>query len=295
LCAPIVTVWPLRAQETAHSDERMPIAEPSIVIRELSSLADYDACVALQDDTWGHGFSERVPGAILQVAQKLGGVAAGAFDESGRLLGFVFGMTGLKNGAVIHWSDMLAVRPEARGSRLGERLKVYQRDAVRRLGVSTMQWTADPLVARNAHLNINVLGARPTEYVENMYGEHTGSALHGAMPTDRFVYTWHLTPGEAGTADAGGPAPGDALLPVAVTIGDDALPCLTDTGSAAAVRVPIPDDLTTVQSQDAARALAWRLTVRRAIVPLMQRGYTATRFVRAHADALPYYIYSARR
>jgi predicted GNAT superfamily acetyltransferase len=187
------------------------------------------------------------------------------------------------------------VRPEAGGSRLGERLKLYQRDAMRRLGVSTMQWTADPLVARNAHLNINVLGARPSEYVENMYGEHTGSVLHGAMPTDRFVYTWHLTPGETSAADSGAPAAGDALMPVAVTIGDDGLPVLRESGSAAAVRVPIPDDLTAVQSQDPARALAWRLTVRHAIVPLMQRGYTATRFVRAHADALPYYIYSWRR
>jgi chorismate synthase len=273
----------------------MPIVEPSIVIRELVSLADYDACVELQDETWGHGFSERVPGAILQVAQKLGGVAAGAFDESGRLLGFVFGMTGLKNGTVIHWSDMLAVRPDARGGRLGERLKLYQRDAVRRLGVSTMQWTADPLVARNAHLNVNVLGARPTEYIENMYGENTGSVLHGAMPTDRFVYTWHLTEGEPSAPDAGRPAAGDALLPTAVTIGDDGMPAVADIGPADAVRVPVPDDLAAVQLHNAARALAWRLAVRRAIVPLMQRGYSATRFVRAHADALPYYIYSARR
>ena len=52
--------------------------------------------------------------SILLVAQKVGGVAAGAFDGQGKLMGFVFGLTGVENGAIVHWSDMLAVRPEPR-------------------------------------------------------------------------------------------------------------------------------------------------------------------------------------
>ena len=46
--------------------------------------------------------------------------------------------------------------------------------------------TYDPLVARNAHLNINVFGARIAEYVEDMYGE-TESPLHQGIGTDRFI------------------------------------------------------------------------------------------------------------
>ena len=53
----------------------------------------------------------------------------------GRMLGFVFGLTGVRDGRLVHWSDMLAVREEARGKQLGERLKHYQRDVVRAIGV----------------------------------------------------------------------------------------------------------------------------------------------------------------
>ena len=83
---------------------------PPVNIRPFSTLEDYAACVELQEETWGAGFSERVPIAILKVAQRIGGVTAGAFDDTGRMVGFVFGMTGLERGEIVHWSDMLAVR-----------------------------------------------------------------------------------------------------------------------------------------------------------------------------------------
>ncbi|MBC7841890.1 MAG: hypothetical protein H7099_06245 [Gemmatimonadaceae bacterium] len=262
------------------------------VIRDLDSLADYDACVALQDDTWGHGFSERVPGAILRVAQKIGGVAAGAFDDTGRLLGFVFGMTGVRSGALVHWSDMLAVRPEARGTGLGEQLKHYQRDRVRDLGVSIMLWTADPLVARNAHFNINHLGAFPAEYVENMYGDNTGSVLHGAMPTDRIVYRWALE-ASAPVDRTGVAARGDEHLPAAIAFGADGTPIGTTTMDARQVRIHVPHDLTQIQSVSTALALAWRITVRAAFLTRLGRGDTVTRFVRGVGDTLPYYVLGA--
>jgi predicted GNAT superfamily acetyltransferase len=268
---------------------------PPIIIRELSSLADYDACVALQDDTWGHGFSERVPGAILRVSQKIGGVAAGAFDANGRMLGFVFGMTGLQHGQPVHWSDMLAVRPEARGLGLGELLKAHQRDVVLPLGVHTMLWTADPLVARNAHFNINHLGAFPGEYVENMYGEHTGSVLHGAMPTDRFVYHWALDAQVAVSTRSGRAEPEDAALPLAIAIEPDGTPLAIPTADATAVRVTIPHDLSAVQATSLDRARAWRIAVRAAITARFAQGLMVTRFVRGHDDNLPYYVLSATR
>ena len=179
---------------TIH-DSRFTIHDsPALItIRDLSSLRDYAACVELQDSTWGAGFSERVPTAILRVSQLIGGVAAGAFDDTRRMVGFVFGMTGLRNGELVHWSDMLAVREELRGQGIGEQLKQYQRDKVLALGVKSMLWTFDPLQAGNAHFNINHLGALPIEYVKDMYG-NTGSALHGTMPTDRFIVRWPLDP-----------------------------------------------------------------------------------------------------
>jgi predicted GNAT superfamily acetyltransferase len=161
---------------------------PSIDIRALATQHELLACVELQHDTWGEGFTDVVPASILKVAQRVGGVVAGAFDGS-TLVGFVFGLTGIERGKTVHWSDMLAVRPEARNLGLGRRLKEHQRKVVRELGASVIYWTYDPLIARNAHLNFNRLGVRLAEYVEDMYGI-TDSALHGGVPTDRLVVAW---------------------------------------------------------------------------------------------------------
>lgn len=268
-------------------------ADHPYLLRHFSTLADYDACMALQDETWGHAFAERVPGAILRVAQKVGGVAAGAFDDSGRLMGFAFGMTGPMHGQLVHWSDMLAVRPDARGTGVAAALKHFQREAVQQVGAQLMLWTADPLVARNAHFNINHLGARPAEYVENMYGSNTGSVLHGAMPTDRGVYHWQLDTAATFTKRSGLAATGDDQLPAAIAFESDGRPIAVTTGDAPHVRIHIPVDLTAVQATSADLALAWRIAVRAAFVTRFARGYTVTRFVRGHDGTLPYYVVSA--
>lgn len=266
----------------------------TVTIRDLTTLEEYSECVDLQEETWGRGFSERVPGAILRVSQKIGGVTAGAFDGNGRMIGFVFGMTGIRDGQPAHWSDMLAVREEARGRHIGDRLKHYQREKCISLGVQTMLWTADPLVARNAHFNINRLGARPVEYVENIYGANTGSTLHGELPTDRFVYAWALT--------AASPAPGqdvpgsgDDQLPLANPIAADGCPAYDPDATGPVVRVQVPHDLVAVQQAGFDGAMRWRLSVRASFNAHFARGLTVVRFARAQGGAYPYYVLDASR
>jgi predicted GNAT superfamily acetyltransferase len=243
-------------------------------IRDFASHADRAACVALQELTWGAGFTEKIPAAMLLVAAKTGGVVAGAFDDDGRLMGFVFGVTGIRNGKLIHWSDMLAVHPAAQGQHLGERLKAYQRDACRRLGVETIYWTFDPLVARNAHLNLNRMRARVDEFVPSMYGDATNSPLQGDMPTDRFVIAWAVDPArEAIPLDA---LPPD--LPLVVTTDADEAPLV----DAQAVGVRVPRDITALAAQDITQARRWRFATRRAFSHYLPLGYQIRGFV---ADA----------
>jgi predicted GNAT superfamily acetyltransferase len=266
------------ADPETHDDA---IHEPDgVTLRRVSGLREYQECLAIQEETWGTGFREIVPPVILMVAQKLGGVCAGAFAPTGRMLGFVFGMTGPRNGRLVHWSDMLAVRADARGDHIGQRLKLYQRDLVRAVGVETMHWTFDPLVARNAHINLTRLGARAIEYVPDMYGTNTGSPIHGALPTDRVIVAWDLTrppdPVELTSR------PGLVVNPPAA----DGLPSLNGLLDASVVRIAIPRDLETEASD---RRAVWRQVTRTAFESYLGRGYEVVGFRRGQGDELPSY------
>jgi chorismate synthase len=243
-------------------------------IRDFASHADRAACVALQELTWGAGFTEKVPSAMLLVAQELGGVTAGAFADDGTMLGFVFGVTGLRGGRVVHWSDMLAVHPKAQGQHLGERLKEYQRERCRTLGVETIYWTYDPLVARNAHLNLNRMGARVDDHVIAMYGEGTNSPLQGDMPTDRFIIAWAVDPTKVASPIKGIPAG----TPI---VADADLPSDLDLVDAPQVSVRVPRDITALAASDIAWARRWRTVTRRAFTHYLdkRRGYTVRGFI----------------
>ncbi len=260
---------------------------PDFELRELATHAERADAVRMQEEIWGDGFSERVPAAILMVGSKIGGVTAGAFDADGRMAGFVFGLTGFRDGKLVHWSDLLAVRPHARGQRIGERLKRYQRDRCRALGVETMYWTYDPFVARNAHLNLNILGATIGEFVPDMYGTNTNSRMHGALGTDRFVAEWAVSTEPA-------PMPSDSVLlrgaevvagpPGAAPAESAPLP---DTRH---VVVPIPHDYHALLDRDVERARFWRLSARRAFLHYFTRGYRVTAFVPGHGNDARYLL-----
>ena len=60
-----------------------------------------------------------------------------------------------------------------------------------------MYWTYDPLVGKNAHLNLNRLGVKIREYVPDLYRADTASDLHSGLGTDRFIVLWNLRTPEA--------------------------------------------------------------------------------------------------
>jgi predicted GNAT superfamily acetyltransferase len=295
---PLFTSRSSSPQETGSSAPS--IGSDGIIIRRLESHEDYEDTVALQDEIWGAGFSDRVPAAILRVAQKIGGVSAGAFDPDGRLLGFVFGLTGVRGGRIVHWSDMLAVREDARGKRLGERLKQYQRELVRGVGVETMLWTFDPLVARNAHFNLNRLRTGIAEYAPNLYGSNTGSVLHGSLPTDRFIAEWDLRreppraaervmSREGDAPDRAGAAETISTAPFATEVADGHVRLVQPFPDAPAVRVQIPHDIELVLALDTDTALEWRLATRGAFLHYLAHGYGVTGFDRGVGSEFPAY------
>lgn len=260
-------------------------------IRPFHTIEEFRACVELQEATWGEGFSERVPPAILKVAQILGGVSAGAYNPDGQLLGFVFGMTGVRDGELAHWSDMLAVREHVRDTGLGARLKQYQRDQVLARGVESMYWTFDPLQSRNAYLNFNKLGIVVREYVRDMYGD-TDSPLHQGVGTDRFIALWQMSSDRVVARLAGserGPEspPRDAPR-VLDSHGVDGMlrPGEPDLGSRNhRLLVTIPSDISEIMERSLDVALEWRGATRAVFTHYLGEGYEARELLRSGATS----------
>ena len=268
--------------------------QPPLIVRSLETRADWAACVDLQRKIWGRDFLDIVPAALLTVSQRVGGVAAGAFDRAGQLIGFVFGITGVRDGELVHWSHMLAVHPNARRQGVGRRLKAYQRKLLLERSVEVACWSFDPLRAGNASFNLNVLGARPTEHVVDMYGD-TKSVLHGGLETDRLVAEWTLKSGDVEARLAGARpelpheahrAPISNPLPLGGVAPDRPhVPFPDDQW----VRVAVPADIDQMKATTPDVAQRCQLAVRLAFEWYFERRYTVIGFQADRDPDAPWY------
>ena len=262
-----------RASGSAGTDHGAGIERHSgLTYRPFTTAEDATACVALQGEIWGQNF-DRVPASIIRIVTSIGGLAIGAFDDAGALVGFVFSLAGTRNGESIHWSHMLAVREELRGKGVGRHLKEMQRAECARRGVTRVLWTVDPLQARNAHLNFNRLGVRLLDYVENMYGI-TASPLHAGLPTDRLIVMLPTSPGAPERRPANGANGSIPVLTPFPRAGDIAVD-LDDT-TAPSVLIEIPTDLHQVITTTPDVAGTWRLATRASFLRALRRGYEVT-------------------
>jgi predicted GNAT superfamily acetyltransferase len=162
----------------------------AVVVRKCASLEEFHLCVDLQREIWGEEDLEVEPATMFVVASHTGGQVLGAFDGD-RLVGYTMAVVGLRDGVVFLHSHMTGVRDAYRNRGVGRMLKLFQRDEALGRGIRLIIWTFDPLEIRNAHFNLNRLGAICREYRENLYGITT-SPLHRGIPTDRLVAEWHL-------------------------------------------------------------------------------------------------------
>ncbi len=161
-----------------------------VVLRPCEGLEELQACVSLQKQVWGWSDAELVPRDIFVVAMKIGGQVIGSFDR-GMLVGYVLSFPGFRRGDIYLHSHMLAIREDYRNLGLGRRLKCAQREEALRRGFTLIEWTFDPLETKNAHFNLERLGAIVRRYVRNQYGI-TSSHLHAGLPTDRCMAEWWL-------------------------------------------------------------------------------------------------------
>jgi predicted GNAT superfamily acetyltransferase len=167
---------------------------PAPVIRVLESPEDMTAVEALQRAVWPGSETDVVPAHMLITAVHNGGLLVGAFADD-QLIGFVFGFPGIEftpdGPRPKHCSHMMGILPNQRDSGIGFALKRAQWQMVRHQGLDHITWTYDPLLSRNAYLNIAKLGAVCNTYRRSEYGDMR-DGLNAGLPSDRFLVDWWI-------------------------------------------------------------------------------------------------------
>ncbi len=163
-------------------------------IRLLETVEEMHAIENLIAEIWDGGAEDIVPSHILVAIIHNGGVALGAFEDE-KMIGFVFGFPGFTQSPQgqdpKHCSHQMGVLPAYRGRDIGFALKKAQWKMVRQQGLSRITWTFDPLLSKNAYLNIARLGAVCNTYKREEYGEMI-DRLNAGIASDRFQVDWWL-------------------------------------------------------------------------------------------------------
>jgi len=162
----------------------------AIQIRKCTTLPDFHRCVEIQKQVWKESDLETEPYTTFVVANQTGGQVLGAFDGP-TMVGFTMALVALHNTTPYLHSHMTGVLPEYRDRKIGRALKLFQREEALSRDIRLIEWTFDPLETRNAHFNLNRLGAIVRTYIPDFYGVTT-SPLHRGLPTDRLLAEWHL-------------------------------------------------------------------------------------------------------
>jgi predicted GNAT superfamily acetyltransferase len=282
--------------EAAGAAALRTAAAAGVRIRELLELAELESMTRLFDTIWTPrpGSTSQLRPDLMRALTKAGNYAAGAYDVvTGELIGACMGFFGPPAEASLH-SHVAGVLPAGLGRAVGLALKVHQRAWCLSQGVTTIHWTFDPLIRRNAYFNLVKLGARPAEYLRNFYGEMNDS-INGATETDRMLIHWDLRSDLAVAACDGHIAPASgtaerdrgAMVALDMGAGGEPVPGPSETrtqgpGGAAddVALVRVPADIEEIRSSDPALAAAWRGALRAALAPLMDNGARVTGFDR---------------
>jgi len=165
-------------------------------IRECTTIEEFDGCVALQREAFGLPDLELSPRRHLIVSRQAGGWTLGAFVAD-RMVGFVHHLAAVRaDNEIFGYSHMMAVAKDYQNKGVGVRLKWAQRERAMREGRRLIKWTWDPMMARNAHFNLNRLGAIVETYAGNFYGiDYNADASlteKVGLPSDRLIATWNL-------------------------------------------------------------------------------------------------------
>ncbi|MEW1722920.1 GNAT family N-acetyltransferase [Streptomyces sp. NPDC093109] len=265
-----------------HADTAVRAA--GVTLRELVRHDELEAVSRLYDTIW-----QPAPGRplmtteLLRALAKSGNYVTGAYDGD-ELVGASVAFFGAPRDGCLY-SHIAGVSDRMRGRHVGHALKLHQRAWALLHGTSTIVWTFDPLVRRNAYFNLVKLAASPAEYLPDFYGG-MHDTINGGDDSDRLLVRWDLTAPRVVAASAGhGPlldaaAERAAGAAVALDISDAGRP-VSGVRNAETLLVSVPGDIETLRTQDPQTAKDWRQALREVLGGLLDDGARVTGFDRA--------------
>jgi predicted GNAT superfamily acetyltransferase len=201
----------------------------------LQNFGDQFAARELFDNVWHTSYGTEITSNLLQAMVHSGSYLSGAFVEN-KLVGAAFAFPATNNGLHLH-SHMTAVLDEYRDQGVGYALKIDQWNWAKKHKYSHLSWTFDPLVRRNAKLNIVKLGVDISTYYPNFYGEMP-DALNAGDESDRLMVSWSTDIDEPKARELiTDPKPDDILI-------------------------EIPEDIVAIRSKNQSESMKWRRQVR---------------------------------
>jgi predicted GNAT superfamily acetyltransferase len=260
--------------EEAHLQARQAADRAAVQVTLVNDLSGLEAVEDLINGTWDNDTSEISLG-VLRALTKSGHFVSGAYQD-GLLVGACVAFVSGGADAYLH-SHLAAVSPDHRAKGVGFALKLHQRAWSLERGIPWVSWTFDPLVRRNAHLNIARLGASPVEYLLDFYGTRPDS-LNLNVPTDRVLVLWSLDSVKTALACARRAAPLHAAQLMeggarVLVCPDGAEEPVThpDTGEPTLL-VGLPADITAIRRDRPEVAERWRTVVQRTLGRAVDHG-----------------------
>jgi predicted GNAT superfamily acetyltransferase len=241
----------LRPADEAVSAAEAAADAAGVTVRELVGIEELNATVHLLSDIWGRTGNPPVTPELLRAFSKAGNYIGGAFDGE-ELVGATIAFHSTPERHSLH-SHIAGVSPVMIGRSVGFAMKLHQRAWALDRGIGTIEWTFDPLVARNAYFNVVKLGAAPVEYLRNFYGVMS-DVINGDDETDRLLVRWTLRDPLVVAAAAAGRVPASGTAP-------------TDH-----VTVAVPADIEAMRLEEPELAHEWRVRVRERLTELLGDG-----------------------
>ena len=245
----------------------------NVTLAPLATVEDADLLNEVIEVTWGGQHLDREVVRALAIS---GNTSWGAFDGE-RLIGFVLGWAGVDDDGLHVHSHMLASIPDRRHAGVGESLKLAQRAQALEQGIDVVRWTFDPLVARNAWLNLGKLGVVIDRFARSFYGDMS-DAINQGERSDRVTVDWNLRrePGPHVVA-------ADPIDLVMRSPGPAPQPAVADVAPTTAARIEVPAEYHDLRVADPELGVVWRDAVARALERCMDAGMLGAAFDRARS------------